>query len=135
MLTLQAREKKGQTDKLNLYYRKDRWPRLLISQPSPTQWVPRPSRRLRRAGGTDLRLQASQRKIYRSEKSHPCKVRKDGAPSVVAVHKNSKVGHPPMKAMFLAANRIAATDGDSLLAYQLFQIAKRLKSGQLMLRK
>ncbi len=40
-----------------------------------------------------------------------------------------------MKAMFLAANRIAATDGDSLLAYQLFQIAKRLKSGQLMLLK
>lgn len=38
-----------------------------------------------------------------------------------------------MKAMFLAANRVNATDGESILAYQLFQIAKALKSGQLLL--
>jgi hypothetical protein len=38
-----------------------------------------------------------------------------------------------MKAMFLAANRINATDGESIAAYQLFQIAKRLASGQLLL--
>ena len=31
-----------------------------------------------------------------------------------------------MKAMFLAANEIKATDGQSVLAYQLFQIAKSL---------
>lgn len=38
-----------------------------------------------------------------------------------------------MKAMFLAANRINATDGESILAYQLFQIAKSLSSSQLLL--
>jgi hypothetical protein len=38
-----------------------------------------------------------------------------------------------MKAMFLAANRVDATDRESILAYQLFQIAKILKSGQLLL--
>ncbi|MGA8490295.1 MAG: hypothetical protein WB711_07725 [Terriglobales bacterium] len=38
-----------------------------------------------------------------------------------------------MKAMFLAANRVNATDGESLLAYQLFQVAKGLSSGQLLL--
>ncbi len=40
-----------------------------------------------------------------------------------------------MKAMFLAANEIKATDGQSVLAYQLFQIAKGLGSGELMLLK
>jgi len=40
-----------------------------------------------------------------------------------------------MKAMFLAANRVSATDGESMAAYQLFQIAKRLTSGQLLLLK
>jgi hypothetical protein len=38
-----------------------------------------------------------------------------------------------MKAMFLAANRITATDGESMVAYQLFQIAKKLNSGELLL--
>lgn len=38
-----------------------------------------------------------------------------------------------MKAMFLAANRIEATDGESILGYQLFTIAKNLSSGQLLL--
>jgi hypothetical protein len=40
-----------------------------------------------------------------------------------------------MKAMFLAANRINATDGESILAYQLFQIAKKLSSGELLVLK
>jgi hypothetical protein len=40
-----------------------------------------------------------------------------------------------MKAMFLAANRIDATDGESILAYQLFQIARSLSSSQLLLLK
>jgi hypothetical protein len=40
-----------------------------------------------------------------------------------------------MKAMFLAANRINSTDGESMAAYQLFQIAKKLTSGQLLLLK
>jgi hypothetical protein len=40
-----------------------------------------------------------------------------------------------MKAMFLAANRINATDGESILAYQLFGIAKKLASGELLLLK
>jgi hypothetical protein len=40
-----------------------------------------------------------------------------------------------MKAMFLAANRINVTDGESILAYQLFQIAKNLNSGPLLLLK
>jgi len=38
-----------------------------------------------------------------------------------------------MKAMFLAANKVSLTDGESIVAYQLFQIAKRLSSGPLML--
>jgi hypothetical protein len=40
-----------------------------------------------------------------------------------------------MKAMFLAANRVNATDAQSVVAYQLFQIAKRLDSGDLLLLK
>lgn len=40
-----------------------------------------------------------------------------------------------MKAMFFAANRIKATDGESIVAYQLFRIAKGLTSGQLLLLK
>jgi hypothetical protein len=40
-----------------------------------------------------------------------------------------------MKAMFLAANRISTTDGESVLAYQLFQIAKNLTSSQLLVLK
>jgi hypothetical protein len=38
-----------------------------------------------------------------------------------------------MKAMFLAANDVKATDQSSVLAYQLFQIAKGLSSSQLLL--
>ena len=40
-----------------------------------------------------------------------------------------------MKAMFLAANSVNASDGQSILAYQLFQIAKRLNAGELLLLK
>ena len=40
-----------------------------------------------------------------------------------------------LKAMFLAANQINATDGESIVAYQLFQIAKMLNSGELPLLK
>jgi hypothetical protein len=40
-----------------------------------------------------------------------------------------------MKAMFLAANKVNASDGEGILAYQLFQIAKRLNSGELLLLK
>jgi hypothetical protein len=40
-----------------------------------------------------------------------------------------------LKAMFLAANRVTATDGESTVAYQLFQIAKELNSGELLLLK
>jgi hypothetical protein len=38
-----------------------------------------------------------------------------------------------MKAMFLAANSVEATDAQSILAYHLFQIAKKLTSGELLL--
>jgi hypothetical protein len=38
-----------------------------------------------------------------------------------------------MKAMFLAANKIDVSEKESILAYQLFQIAKILRSGQLLL--
>jgi len=38
-----------------------------------------------------------------------------------------------MKAMFLAANDINSTDAESILAHQLFQIAKHLNSGELLL--
>lgn len=40
-----------------------------------------------------------------------------------------------MKAMFLASNRIRAAEGERIAAYQLFQIAKKLTSGQLLLLK
>jgi len=40
-----------------------------------------------------------------------------------------------MKAMFYSANRINATDGDQILGYQLFQIAKRLSSNELLVLK
>jgi hypothetical protein len=38
-----------------------------------------------------------------------------------------------LKAMFLAANRTNTTDGERAVAYQLFQVAKRLNSGELFL--
>jgi hypothetical protein len=38
-----------------------------------------------------------------------------------------------LKAMFYSVNKINATDGEKILAYQLFQIAKKLSSGQLLL--
>lgn len=37
-----------------------------------------------------------------------------------------------LKAMFYGANRINATDADRILAYQMFQTAKRLNSGELL---
>jgi hypothetical protein len=37
-----------------------------------------------------------------------------------------------IKAMFYAVNKVNATDGERILAYQLFQIAKKLTSGQLL---
>jgi hypothetical protein len=40
-----------------------------------------------------------------------------------------------LKAMFLAVNRINATDGDKIADYQLFQITKKLTSGQLLILK
>jgi hypothetical protein len=40
-----------------------------------------------------------------------------------------------LKAMFLATNRIDATEGERVLAYQLFQIAKKLSSGDLLVLK
>jgi hypothetical protein len=40
-----------------------------------------------------------------------------------------------LKAMFLAVNRIETSDSDRILNYQLFQIAKQLTSGQLLLLK
>jgi hypothetical protein len=38
-----------------------------------------------------------------------------------------------LKAMFFAVNKIGATDGERIRAYQLWQIAKQLNSGELML--
>jgi hypothetical protein len=38
-----------------------------------------------------------------------------------------------MKAMFFSANAINATDGDKVGRYQLFRLAKRLTSGQLLI--
>jgi hypothetical protein len=38
-----------------------------------------------------------------------------------------------LKAMFFAVNKIGATDGERIKAYQLWQIAKQLNSGELML--
>lgn len=40
-----------------------------------------------------------------------------------------------MKAMFYSANKINATDADEILGYQLFQIAKRLSSNELLVLK
>lgn len=40
-----------------------------------------------------------------------------------------------LKAMFLAVNRVNATDGERIVAYQLWMIAKRLTSGELLLLK
>jgi hypothetical protein len=40
-----------------------------------------------------------------------------------------------LKAMFFAVNKVETTDGEKIKAYQLWQIAKRLKSGELMLLK
>lgn len=40
-----------------------------------------------------------------------------------------------LKAMFYAVNKISASDGERILGYQLFQIAKKLSSGQLLLLK
>jgi hypothetical protein len=40
-----------------------------------------------------------------------------------------------LKAMFYSVNKINATDGERIANYQLFQIAKRLTSGQLLLLK
>ena len=37
-----------------------------------------------------------------------------------------------IKAMFFAVNKVSAGDSDRILAYQLFQIAKKLTSGQLL---
>jgi hypothetical protein len=37
-----------------------------------------------------------------------------------------------LKAMFYAVNKVTATDGEKVAAYQLFQIAKKLTSGQLL---
>lgn len=38
-----------------------------------------------------------------------------------------------LKAMFYSVNRVNATDGERIAAYQLFQLAKRLTGGQLLL--
>jgi hypothetical protein len=38
-----------------------------------------------------------------------------------------------LKAMFYAVNKVGATDGERILGYQLFQIAKRLTSRELLL--
>jgi hypothetical protein len=40
-----------------------------------------------------------------------------------------------LKAMFFAVNRTNAADGERIVAYQLFQIAKKLTSGELLLLK
>jgi len=40
-----------------------------------------------------------------------------------------------IKAMFLAVNQVNATDGKRILGYQLFQIAKRLRSNDLLVLK
>lgn len=40
-----------------------------------------------------------------------------------------------LKAMFLACNKVNATDAEHILAYQLFQIAKRLGSNELLVMK
>ena len=75
----------------------------MISLASPTEWVPRPSRSLRRAGHGNAcacRLIPSLRnKSYSTGiiDARPCKKRKDGAPSVEMLHiEMVKVGHPPL---------------------------------------
>jgi hypothetical protein len=40
-----------------------------------------------------------------------------------------------LKAMFYAVNKVNATDGERILSYQLFQIAKKLTSGEILLLK
>jgi hypothetical protein len=40
-----------------------------------------------------------------------------------------------LKAMFFSVNSVTATDGEKILAYQLFQLAKQLNSGHLLLLK
>jgi hypothetical protein len=40
-----------------------------------------------------------------------------------------------MKAMFFAVNKVNATDGQRIVAYQLFQIAKKLRSNELLVMK
>ena len=40
-----------------------------------------------------------------------------------------------LKEMFYAVNKVNATDGERIVNYQLFQIAKRLSSGELLLLK
>src|ERR1035437_4409485 len=40
-----------------------------------------------------------------------------------------------LKAMFFAVNKVGTTDGEKILAYQLWQIAKKLNSGELLLLK
>lgn len=40
-----------------------------------------------------------------------------------------------LKAMFLAINRVNSSDAESIVAYQLFQISKKLTSGELLLLK
>jgi hypothetical protein len=40
-----------------------------------------------------------------------------------------------LKAMFFAVNKVETTDGEKIKAYQLWQIAKRLNSGELLLLK
>ncbi len=40
-----------------------------------------------------------------------------------------------LKAMFYAANKVNATDGQQIVAYQLFQIAKKLNSNELLVMK
>jgi hypothetical protein len=40
-----------------------------------------------------------------------------------------------LKAMFFTANKINATDGEQIVSYQLFQIAKRLNSNELLVLK
>jgi hypothetical protein len=79
------------------------WPRLLISLASPAQRVPRPSRTLRRAGvgnacAIGLIIPALFGMTNRSTGStvaHPCKKRKDGAPSVGLMHTETAKGGPP----------------------------------------
>ena len=63
------------------------WPRLLTSLVPTTQWMPRPSLSLRRAGVGNARSSAlitlhNKSNGTGSIATHPCKKRKNGAPSV-----------------------------------------------------